>query len=135
MNTATTVDICGHSYFLRASNYAAQVYAEHFAGFTDTEGFDGNLAHDGALLYSKCVTVDESGEGRVSVSGFVPHRFWGILWALAYAGGSTTLGYQRWYETEVRDEVATVSEQAVALGEVVDLLMTTFFREREKRAG
>lgn len=135
MANTTEVRINGRSYTLRASNLAAQAYADRF---WDPDGgrYTGSLSHDGAQLFSDIVTAGEpndAGEQTYVVSlDRVPSRIWGILWALAVGGHSTTLSYDKWFEREVADELADPGELAEVCGEVIDLVTGAFFREREE---
>ena len=135
-NTAE-VKINGRTYTLRASNLAAQAYADRF---WDPDGtrYTGTLAHDGAQLFSDIVTAgepDDAGKQTYVVSlDRVPPRLWGILWALAVGGRSTTLSYDKWFEEEVADELADPGELAEVCGEVIDLVTGSFFRQREEPA-
>lgn len=130
MPNTTTVTLGGREYLLRASNLAMKVYGDEFFGRTP-EGYNGSLAHDAAQMFSDCVTTGEDGTTEVH---FVPPSLWGIVWALAYAAGSVTVGYERWMR-DVGDELWTLSEQTEACVEVVDLMMSTFFRQSPQPDG
>lgn len=131
MNTAT-ITLGGKEIRLRASNYAAQLYADEFYGRVK-DGYNGSLDHDAAKVLSDCVGDVNEGTGQITIE-FTTPALWGIVWALAYAAGSVDVGYDAWLKSN-RDEVWTASEKAEACVEVVDLMMRTFFREQPKQDG
>ena len=124
MANTTTITLGEKEYALRASNWASQLYADEFFGKV-SDSYNGNLQHDAAQVFADCVTTDEDGENLTI--NFVPPTLWRVVWALAYAGGSVQLEYDKGMDS-VRDEMWTVGQQAEACGEVLDLMMRTFFR-------
>lgn len=129
-NTAT-ITLGGRELLLRASNWASQLYATEFYGLSG-DGYNGSLAHDAAQVYSDCVG-SVNPDGTVTIN-FVTPKLWGVVWALAYAAGSVTVGYKQWMDS-VRDEIWSVDEEAEACVEVIDLMMRTFFRQRAQQGG
>lgn len=124
MNT-TTISLGGKEITLRASNWASQVYAEEFYGRLGGD-YNGVLAHDISRVHADCFgDPDESGVFEVDLTP--PPAFWGIVWALAYAAGSTKAGYSQWMKSK-RNEIWTVEEQGAALYEVIALMEDSFFR-------
>ena len=125
MNT-TTITLGGKEIELRASNWASQVYAETFYGQKRGE-YTGSLQRDTMQVVTDCFGNDDDGN-TIVVYGNIPFTLWGIVWALAYAAGSTKAGYNQWMKSK-RNEVWTLTEQADACSEVVDLVMEAFFRD------
>lgn len=130
MNTAE-ITLGGRTYQLRASNYASQVYADTFFGRIGG-AYNASLAHDTAQMIGDCVG-DINDNDTMSVH-FVTPVLWGIVWALAYAGGSVTVDYDAWRES-VRDEVWYADDEADACVTVFDLVSRSFFRQRSESSG
>lgn len=127
-NTAS-ITLGGKEIELRASNWASQVYAETFYG-QERGKYNGSLQHDTSQVVADCFNSDEDGNLSIAYSD-IPFALWGIVWALAYAAGSTKARYDQWMKSK-RNEVWTVAEQADACSEVVDLVMEAFFRDNAK---
>lgn len=130
MPNTSTITLGGREYALRASNLASKVYGDEFFG-NSPDGYNGSLTHDASMVFADC--IGESDDGGVIVR-FVPPTLWRIVWALAYAGGSVAVGYERWM-SDVGDEAWTVTEQANACVEAIDLVMSAFFREQPQQGG
>ena len=128
MNTPT-IALGGHDYPLRASNFASQLYADEFFGRKRGD-YNGSLSHDGAQLIADCIgEIDKDGNMEVK---FASPALWGIVWALAAAAGSINVGYDDWMKS-VGDQLWSVTEQAEACVEVVNLVVQAFFREQPEQ--
>lgn len=130
-NTAT-ITLGGKEIELRASNWASQVYAETFSG-QDRGLYNGSLQHDMSQVVADCFTFNDDGSFNIAFSN-IPFQIWGMVWALAYAAGSTKAGYAQWMKSK-RNEVWDIYDQADACGVVVSLIEEAFFRRDAQQDG
>lgn len=130
-NTAS-ITLGGKEIELRASNWAAQVYEETFYGQERRE-YDGVLEHDITRVHARCFKGPDE-NGLYDIDLIPPFEFWGIVWALAYAAGSTKAGYAQWVKSK-RNELWTAEEKGAALTEVIALIEESFFRTSTESEG
>lgn len=137
MNNRQTVTLGGVEYELECSLGAMATYSDEFAGGLD-EPYSGFMDRDVLLLWNRSrETVEEDGKEvpnkdfrGIDVTGLVR-----VMWAMAFAAGSTRKHFGEFAEEVMRLPVSAVEEAALFATVVYVLGGNIIFRQPEGQGG